>query len=383
MDKTLIFSILQLITTSFVLYVNTKVDNKYSELIQLFKETTGWHKARVKCTISIVCAMCKLQTVSFVKLAQGFEGQATYESSHRRVQRFFAEFLIERRLLARLIFALLPSKPPYRLSMDRTNWQFGSLDINILMLSVCYKGVAIPLLWKLLPKRGNSNATERQELFDDYIELFGCSSISGFMGDREFIGDEWFGYLILNKVPFYIRLRENMKVRVPGKGEKKVFWLFNHLRVGEHMHYSGLVHLGGNLVYLSAIKSIDKATGRIEFVIIASFNKQDQALINYKERWQIETMFRAMKTSGFNIEDTHLNKLERLSTLISVVSIAFIWAYLAGIDKHEKIVTIKVKKHGRRAFSFFKYGLIRIAHALSNTLDISEFNKCVKVLSCT
>ncbi|WP_157363668.1 hypothetical protein [Alkaliflexus imshenetskii] len=61
--------------------------------------------------------MCKLQTVSFVKLAQGFEGQATYESSHRRVQRFFAEFLIERRLLARLIFALLPSKPPYRLSM--------------------------------------------------------------------------------------------------------------------------------------------------------------------------------------------------------------------------------------------------------------------------
>lgn len=48
---TLIFSILQLTPTSFVLYVNTKVDNKYSELIQLFKETTGWHMARVKCTI--------------------------------------------------------------------------------------------------------------------------------------------------------------------------------------------------------------------------------------------------------------------------------------------------------------------------------------------
>jgi transposase len=112
--------------------------------------------------------------------------------------------------------------------------------------------------------------------------------------------------------------------------------------------------LGGNLVYLSAIKTIDKATGKIEFVIIASFNKQDQALINYKERWQIETMFRAMKSSGFNIEDTHLNNLERLSTLISVVSIAYIWAYLVGIDKHEKIAPIKIKKHGRRAFSFFK-----------------------------
>ncbi len=50
-----------------------------------------------------------------------------------------------------------------------------------------------------------------------------------------------------------------------------------------------------------------------------------------------------MKTSGFNIEDTHLNKLERLSTLISVVSIAFIWAYLAGIDKHEKLSQLKSK----------------------------------------
>lgn len=383
MDKTLIFSILQLITTSFVLYMNTKVDNKYSELIQLFKETTGWHMARVKCTISIVCAMCKLQTVSFVKLAQEFEGQASYESSHRRIQRFFAEFLIERHLLARLIFALLPDKPPYRLSMDRTNWQFGNTDINILMLSVCYKGVAIPLLWKFLPKRGNSNGAERQELLNDYIELFDFSSISAFMSDREFIGDEWFKYLILNKVPFYIRVRANMKVRVPGKGEKKAFWIFNHLRVGNYMHYKGLVHLGGSLVYLSAIKTIDKATGKTEFVIIASFNKQDQALINYKERWQIETMFRAMKTSGFNIENTHLTNLKRLSTLMSVVSIAFIWAYLAGLDKHENIAPIMIKKHGRRAFSFFKYGLIRIAHALSNALDMIEFNRCVKVLSCT
>ena len=102
-----------------------------------------------------------MQTVSFVKLAQGFEGQVSYESNHRRIQRFFAEFIIDRYLLARLIFSLLPSKPPYRFSLDRTNWKFGKTDINILMLSVCYQGVAIPLLWKMLSKRRNSNASER------------------------------------------------------------------------------------------------------------------------------------------------------------------------------------------------------------------------------
>src|SRR5690554_4142041 len=80
--------------------MNTKVDNKYSELIQLFKETTKWHKSRVKYAVSIICVMCNLQTVSFVKFAQGFEGQAIYESNHRRIQRFFADFIIDRHIVS-------------------------------------------------------------------------------------------------------------------------------------------------------------------------------------------------------------------------------------------------------------------------------------------
>ena len=94
-------------------------------------------------------------------------------------------------------------------------------------------------------------------------------------------------------------------------------------------------------------------------------------------------MFRAMKSSGFNHEDTHLTDLQRISKLLTVVAIAFVWAYLAGIDKHCNIKPIKVKKHGRRAYSFFKYGLIRIAHALSNPINNNDLSHCIKVLSCT
>ncbi len=32
---------------------------------------------------------------------------------------------------------MLPSQASYRLSLDRTNWKFGSTDINILMLRDC------------------------------------------------------------------------------------------------------------------------------------------------------------------------------------------------------------------------------------------------------
>lgn len=362
---------------------NTKVDTKNTELFEMFKATTNWHKARIKCLIAIINTMLKIQSVSYVKLAQGFNGEAEHESNLRRIQRFFAEFIFDSLIFTKLIYDLLPEQSPYRLSMDRTNWKFGKTDINILMLSVCYKGVAIPLIWKLLPKQGNSNAEERTEILGTYIDFFGIGSIEAFMADREFIGEDWFESLIRHKIPFYIRIRNNMMVHRGDGIPIKASWLFNNLKVGSFKHCNKLYYLGKNLVYLSGTKSFNKDTGKVEFTIIASFNKQDQALVNYKDRWQIETMFKAMKSSGFNLEDTHLTHLDRISKLLAVVAIAFVWAYLAGIDKHLNIKPIKIKKHGRKAYSFFKYGLIRIACALNNSMNNKDLDNCFKLLSCT
>jgi len=96
--------------------------------------------------------------------------------------------------------------------------------------------------------------------------------------------------------------------------------------------------------------------GKVELQIIVSFNRPEEAASSYKERWQIETAFKAMKTSGFNIEDTHLANIDRIERLFAIMTIAFTWAYLVGIYKDENIKAIRILKHGRRAKSFFKYG---------------------------
>ena len=70
------------------------------------------------------------------------------------------------------MFALLPTEPPYSLSMDRTNWKFGSKYINILVLAVTYKGVAFPILFMVEPKAGNSSIQQRIDIINNYIELF-------------------------------------------------------------------------------------------------------------------------------------------------------------------------------------------------------------------
>jgi hypothetical protein len=65
-------------------------------------------------------------------------------------------------------------------------------------------------------------------------------------------------------------------------------------------------------------------------------------------------MFRAMKSSGFNMDATHLTNLDRLSTLLSVIAIAFVWACLAGIDQHENVTPIKDKNMAKEHIAISK-----------------------------
>lgn len=143
-------------------------------------------------------------------------------------------------------------------------------------------------------------------------------------------GDEWIADMVALKVHFYFRIKENMWVYVPHLGMKKVFWLFNSLPLHGAIHYRQIVQIGTQWIYLSGIKTLNRDGSNIEFVIIATYSYDPQTLTVYKYRWQIETMFSALKTSGFNLEDTHLNDLERISKLLSLLCIAFIWAlYIA------------------------------------------------------
>ena len=42
-----------------------------------------------------------------------------------------------------------------QLTLDRTNWKWGKRDINILMLAIVYRGIAIPIVWTLLNEPGH------------------------------------------------------------------------------------------------------------------------------------------------------------------------------------------------------------------------------------
>lgn len=102
---------------------NVNVESKSREFISIlnthFKGKVNL--SRLKLITMFVFALCKVQTVGFEKLANAFDSGAMAASSLRRIQRFIAHYALDSDLIARLIFALLPSKKELKLSIDRTN----------------------------------------------------------------------------------------------------------------------------------------------------------------------------------------------------------------------------------------------------------------------
>ena len=87
----------------------------------------------------------------------------------------------------------------------------GKSNINIFMLGVVYKGIAIPLYWDMLDKRGNTNHLERAELIERFIKQFGKDNIEMILADREFVGELWFNWLqrITYPLPSVLRKQQS------------------------------------------------------------------------------------------------------------------------------------------------------------------------------
>lgn len=97
------------------------------------------------------------------------------------------------------------------------------------------------------------------------------------------------------------------------------------------IYYTGRQHyILSNSCYITALHRLDK-DGKADNVILISNLKTPNALRYYQDRWQIECLFKGLKSSGFNFEDTHVSHVDRLERLLSVTMLAFVWCYQFGV----------------------------------------------------
>ena len=324
------------------------------------KAHLGWGKPRLDCFVGMLLGLFRLKQINLTQLALAFASDADPRSRYRRLQRFFALVWFDYDAIARLQMGFFdfPGKK-YHLTLDRTNWQWGKANLNILTLGVVYKGTAIPVYWLVLNKKGNSNQRERIALLNRFISQFGRDNILGILGDREFIGEHWWKWLTRHQIPFLMRIKENQLMTNRQGHQQNMHSRFKDLKQGQHRFLRKTFRVSGQWVWLSGMK-LDSG----ELLVLAANQPFRDPFGTYRLRWEIENLFQCLKGRGFHWEDTRLTHYRRIKKVMALLAIGFCWAHKVGEWKHRFIRPLTIKKHGRPEQSLFRYGLDVLTNSL-------------------
>ena len=320
----------------------------YLRYIQIVKNLS-----RQKMLIRTIVSMLKSRSVVLAELAQHLNDKVKTASNETRLQDFFRQVEFDYEATAHFLYSFLLSQKgdKIRLTLDRTEWDFGTQQTNILMVTATKGNYSVPLFWEMLDnKSGNSGFQDRIDLMEKCIKCIGIQHIGLIVGDREFIGQRWLKWLKENKVPFCVRVPKSHLIETEDGTIYNAYALWSERKKNVEFKHCLIDCVWG------CAKITTDAEGELLYLfghdVDVKFLEQF-----YRKRWTIETLFQALKSRGFNLEATHLKHNERLKKLVALVAIAFSFCISLGIFRDKKEKPIKIKNHKRKAKSFFRYGL--------------------------
>lgn len=291
----------------------------------------------------------------------------TKPSSHyKRLIRIFDRYSFSSLWLEllQLAFGLLRLKSDYLL-LDGTSWEKGSLRIHYLTLCVVYQGVAIPIYWEDLQKKGNSSTKERKRVIRKAMKYYNLKD-KILLADREYIGEDWFSFLKDNEIDFVIRLRKkNYKEAVNavsgksyGNLERKAL---RSRKAGKAVG-KGILLQGQCFSFVVVKNPKPDATEPLIYLLSSLQKAASNIAARYPIRWKIETCFKHLKSNGFNLEAMNLEGKSRNKLMMAVVVFAYTLSIHEGLKEYKKA---PVKKYANglktKAYSVFRNGLDKLS----------------------
>lgn len=327
----------------------------------------------------LVLAMLNKRTVCLNKLKCAVGGilgnsHTRVDSHYIRLIRFFNTYSASDLWLhiLRCGLQLLPLKTKY-LVLDGSSWQRGQTWRHYITLCVVYRGVAIPILWQDLAKKGSSSTQERITLFDLALEHF---SLAGkvLLADREYIGVDWFNYLLDKQIDFVIRSRDYSYFSLIDSGseglsvEGMIAKVMRSKKANKALKKAFRLSPDGAKLWIVVAKN-PCPEGKEEFMIlITSLDQKVYATVaDYLKRWKIEHCFGQLKSNGFDLEVINLGSPVRRRLLMAVTVLAYILSVTEGLkDYHERVAYKRHGSDGRsyRAVSVFRYGIDQLSATL-------------------
>jgi hypothetical protein len=187
------------------------------------------------------------------------------------------------------------------------------------MISVVWDKRSIPIYFKLLDKLGSSNFDEQEAVFKKALPIFNNYK-TVVLGDREFCSIKLANWLTEQKVYFCLRIKKDAFIEI----EPEVWLQLKNsgLSPGVSFFYQGIKYTKstGFISFNLAGKWKRKRFGVAPeegWFILTNLDDLDSAIIAYKQRFDIEEMFRDFKSGGYNNDDS----VDAVNELVRKISI--------------------------------------------------------------
>lgn len=308
------------------------------------------------------------------------------DSVIKRIRRFFSNELFKPYVFyQKLILYILNSF--HSKHHDKTLYitfdhMFSKSNYTVFMFTMRIGTFGVPIWFKCfkdISKNGAFKLNTMKEGIEEVSRLFKNTDFK-----LVFLADRWFGSSkildIINKLGhvYAIRLKGNIIVYVNGDKIKA--------KKLKHRKYHSVIHENVFITddrYKTTIVYSPTNNTKDPWIIVTN-GDPSKALKSYSYRFgSIETMFKAQKSNGFNLEKISNASLDYFTTMYTMVCTCILFLTILGADyskntrcyKEVKIGTHKTyiidgKKVKKRVMSLFNTGL---------TLFKRAFNSCVYI----
>lgn len=297
------------------------------------------------------------------------------------------------RLVKDLLSSYIDEQTEYTLSIDRTNWKLGAININILTIGlVLENGKFIPLYFELLDKRGNSNEVERKQLLVELQTIFSfCNTDCNpskplvLVGDREFICKQWFKNLVDCSYGLVIRLRKKDYLQLLADQMKiNLNQLENKIRndVATNGYFRAPIEIKGKVFFyhVRMLKGRKDELSRTDKDIYIRFisTEQDISWVSktYDKRWKIEVFFEDIKEKGIRLEQINFKDFDKIRLMVAVAALCYALCLNQGLIVFQKrLIPQKKDKRSQKSYprtSIFTKGYEIIEQTILNVNQLNQ-----------